>query len=403
MVNNVNIKLRVPYALAVHGNEEKERVIKVLDEHRTNLGKETIEFEKNVAKAFGKKFGVMVNSGSSANFLAIELLNFPKGSEVITPLLTFSTTVAPIIQHGFIPVFADVEEGKYFININQIEKLITKKTKALMIPLLLGNVPDMEKLKKIAQKYNLLLIEDSCDTFGASFNGKPTGYYSDISTTSFFGSHIITAGGNGGMIMINSPKLRDKAKVLRGWGRSSALFAETENIEKRFMTKIGNIPYDAKYFFVEAGYNFLPNEMSSAFGNAQLEKLSKFRKTREYNFIYLINFFKNYEDFFILPKQDERVSTQWLAFPLTIKKNAPFTRLDLVTYLEKQNIQTRPIFTGNILKQPGFSKIPHRLNKENYSVTNDIMERGFVVGCHHGLEEKHLRRLEEVFVSFLKR
>jgi len=412
MVKNGNSKLRhvpdgtwlrVPYALAVHGDEEKERVIKVLDEHRTNLGKETIEFEKNVAKAFGKKFGVMVNSGSSANFLAIELLNLPRGSEVITPLLTFATTVAPIVQHGLIPVFADVDPGKYTVNVDQIEKLITKKTKALMIPLLLGNVPDMEKLRQIAKKYKLFFVEDSCDTLGATFNGKPTGMFSDITTTSFFGSHIITAGGNGGMIMVNSPKLRDKAKVLRGWGRSSALFAESENIKERFKAKLGKIPYDAKFLFDKIGYNFLPNEMGSAFGNAQLKKLPKFKKNRERNFKYLLNFFQKYEKFFILPKQDKKVTTQWLAFPLTIKKTAPFSRIELVKYLEKENIQTRPIFTGNILKHPGFKNIKYRIIKGGCPATDEVTRGGFVIGCHHGLEKKHLERIREVFKNFLKK
>ena len=395
--------LRVPYALSVYDDEEIQAVAAVLKEHRSNMGIETKTFEKNVAKAFGKKFGVMVNSGSSANFLAIKLSNLPSGSEVITPLLTFSTTVAPLIQHGLIPVFADVEPGKYIINTNHIEKLITKKTRALMIPLLLGNVPDMEKLKKIAQKHNLLLIEDSCDTLGASFNDNPTGAYSDISTTSFFGSHIITAGGNGGMIMVNRADWRDRAKVLRGWGRSSALFAETENIEERFQTKLGNIPYDAKYFFQEMGYNFLPNEMCSAFGNIQFKKLPEFRKIREKNFSELRKFFKKYEKFFILPEQDKNVRTQWLAFPLTIKKSAPFSRLELVKYLEAENIQTRPIFTGNILKHPGFKHIPHRIISNGCPVTDEITERGFVIGCHHGLEEKHLERIKQVFATFLKK
>ncbi len=395
--------LRVPYGLSVYNDKEIQAVVSVLKEHRTNLGCETIEFEKNVAKAFGKKFGVMVNSGSSANFLAIELLNLPKGSEVITPLLTFSTTVAPIIQHGLIPVFADVDPGKYTINIDQIEKLITKKTKAIMIPLLLGNVPDMERLRQIAKKHKLFSIEDSCDTLGATFNGKPTGVHSDITTTSFFGSHIITAGGNGGMIMVNNLEWRNKLKMLRGWGRSSALFAESENIGKRFKTRIDGIPYDAKFLFEEMGYNFLPNEMSSAFGNAQLEKLSKFRKIREYNFKYLINFFKKYEEFFILPKQDKKVSTQWLAFPLTIRTSAPFSRLELVKYLEAENIQTRPIFTGNILKHPGFKNISHRIISGGCPVTDEVTEGGFVIGCHHGLEEKHLERIEEVFKNFLKK
>lgn len=394
--------LRVPYALAVHGDEEKKRVIAVLDEHRTNIGKEIYEFEERITKYFGKKFGVMVNSGSSANLLAFELLNLPQGSEVITPLLTFSTTVSPLLKKGLVPVFVDVEKGTYVIDVNKVEKLITKKTKAIMVPLLLGNVPNMERLMSIAKKYNLFFIEDSCDTLGASFNGKSTGTYSDITTTSFFGSHIITAGGNGGMILINDKKWADKSRVLRGWGRNSSLFQESEDISKRFATKLGKIPYDAKFIFSEPGYNFLPNEMCAAFGNAQLDKLDEFRKTREYNFSYLQDFFSNYKNTFILPLQSKKVKTQWLAYPLTIKKSAPFSRLELVLYLENNNIQTRPIFTGNILKQPGFKKIPHKVSK-TYPVTDEVMERGFVIGCHHGMEDKHLRKIEDIFTTFLKK
>lgn len=395
--------LRVPYALSVYDDKEVKAVVKVMKEHRTNMGRETLSFENNIAKISGKKYGVMVNSGSSANLIAIELLNLPPGSEVITPLLTFATTVAPLVKRGLVPVFVDVEKGKYTINIDRIEKLITKKTKALMIPLLFGNVPDMEKLAKIAKQYNLHFIEDSCDTLGATFKDKPTGTYSDVSTTSFFGAHIITAGGNGGMVMINNAKWRDKAKVLRGWGRTSSLFGESESITKRFNSKLDGIPYDAKFIFDAIGYNFLPNEMCSAFGNVQLEKLQKFKKTREYNYYYLLNFFQKYDDFFILPSQDPKVKTQWLAFPLTIKKGSPFTRLHLVKYLEKNNIQTRPIFTGNILKQPGFKNILHKTNKEGYPITNEIMERGFVIGCHHGLEKEHLQKIEETFTAFLDR
>lgn len=400
MIKNSN--LRVPYALSVHGDEERKKVLAVLDEHRTNIGKEVYEFEKRVAKYFGKKFGIMVNSGSSANLLAFELLNLPQGSEVITPLLTFSTTVSPIVKKGLIPVFVDVEEGTYLIDIEKIEKLITEKTKAIMIPLLLGNVPDMEKVKRLAKKYKLFFVEDSCDTLGASFKGKPTGRYSDITTTSFFGSHVITAGGNGGMILVNNKGWKDNAKILRGWGRNSALFGESEDIKKRFKIKLDNIPYDAKFIFSGIGYNLVPNEMCAAFGNAQLDKLDKFKKTREYNYARLHNFFESYSNFFILPIQSADVKTQWLSFPLTIKKNSPFSRLELVTYLEENNIQTRPIFTGNILKQPGFRKIPHRTSG-TYPVTNEVMERGFVIGCHHGMEEKHLKKLEDAFYAFLKK
>lgn len=402
-LNKTDNNLRVPYALAVHDDKEKKRIVAVLDEHRTNMGKETHEFEDRVKKFFGKKNAVMVNSGSSANLLAIEILNLPKGSEVITPLLTFSTTIAPLLKLGLIPVFVDVEQGTYVINVDQVEKMITKKTKALMVPLLLGNVPNMDALRKLAKKYKLYFIEDSCDTFGASYNGKPTGTYSDITTTSFFGSHIITTGGNGGMIMMNDNAWTDKAKVLRGWGRNSSLFGESEDIAKRFKTKIGNIPYDAKFIFSDAGYNFIPNEMCAAFGNVQLDKLTIFRKKREDNFAYLLKFFKQYEKHFTLPIQAPKVKTQWLAFPLTIKKGAPFTRLELVTYLEKNNMQTRPIFTGNILKQPGFKKIAHKIQKDGCPVTNEIMERGVLIGCHHGMEKKHLQRVEELFSTFLNR
>ncbi len=398
-----DLGLRVPYALAVHGDEEKKRVIAVLDEHRTNTGRETYEFENRSTKYFGKKFATMVNSGSSANLLAFELLNLPEGSEVITPLLTFSTTVSPLLKKGLIPVFADVEPETYVINVNQVEELITEKTKALMIPLLLGNVPDMEKLKRIAKKHKLFFVEDSCDTYGAKFMGKPTGTYTDITTTSFFGSHIITAAGNGGMILVNNPKWHTRAKVLRGWGRNSSVFQESEDINKRFAVKLGKMPYDAKFVFSEIGYNFLAPEITAAFANAQLDKLETFRKRRVHNFLYLRRFFEKYENFFILPTQRNDVETQWLAFPLTIKENAPFTRFEIVAFLEKNNIQTRPIFTGNILKQPGFKNIPHRIISNKCPVTNGIMERGLIIGCHHGIEQKHLKKIEDTFLSFLKR
>jgi len=395
------IVLRVPYALSVYDEREIQAVVRVLKEYRSNMGIETQKFEKEIAKLFKKKYGVMVNSGSSAILIALELLNLPKGSEIITPILTFSTVVAPMVQKGLIPVFADVVSGKYLIDIDQIETLISEKTKALFIPLLLGNVPEMDRLKAIAKKYKLYLIEDSCDTIGATYKDKPTGSYSDITVTSFFGSHIITAGGNGGMVMVNTKKWANRSKMLRGWGRSSSLFGESEDIKKRFKVKLGNIPYDAKFLFEEIGYNFLPNEMCAAFGNKQLEKFDKFRKVRENNFRILLNFFQKYESVFVLPQQNQNVKTQWITFPLTIKTSAPFSRLELLTFLETHNVQTRPIFTGNILKQPGFSKIPHRKNTQGYPATEEIMERGFVIGCHHGLEAKHIKRLKELFTTFL--
>src|SRR3989344_5071351 len=401
MKTNAN-PLRISHALALHDDRETERVLRVLNEHRTIMGPETAEFEGRVAKLFGKKYGIMVNSGSSANLIAIELLNLPKGSEVITPILTFSTTVGPLLQKGLVPVFVDVEEGKYTIDVDKVEAAISKKTKALMVPLLMGNVPDLERLQSIAKKHNLFFIEDSCDALVSFYKGKPSGTYSDISTTSFYGSHVITAGGGGGMVVVNREDWKDKAKVLRGWGRTSAIFAESENIEDRFSRKIGNIPYDGKFIFEEVGYNFLPLELGAAFGNAQLDKLKSFIKIRERNTKYLIELFSKYSDYFTVPVTGKNTRPQRQVFPLTIKKENPFTRLELVTYLEKNNVQTRPIFTGNILKQPGFINIPHRNIQKDYPVTNYIMEQGLIIGLPQGLTMEHLRRLKQVIASFFK-
>lgn len=395
--------IRVPYGLSVHGKEEIDAVVKVL-EGNTALGDKTIEFERKIAKLFGKKYGVMVNSGSSANLLALELLNLPAGSEVITPLLTFATTVAPMVQKGLVPVFIDVEPDTFLIDISQIEKNISKRTRVLMIPSLLGNVPNMKRLERIARRHKLWFIEDSCDTLGARYAGRPTGSYSDISTTSFYGSHIINGAGGGGMICINDSFFRERLIVLRGWGRRSSLFGEkqrSEELKNRFRTKLAGVPYDEKYTFSEIGYNFLPLEISSAFALVQLQKFPKFVQARRRNFKRLINFFEKYQDYFILPRQTPKTLTTWLAFPLVIKKNAPFSRLEITTYLEKNNIQTRPIFTGNVLKQPGFRRIKHRLVKAGYPNTEYIMRHGFIVACHHGLSRAQISYLEEKFKEFL--
>ena len=400
-------KLRVPYGYSVHGQEEIDAVVEVLKKG-TALSEKTIEFENKIAKMFGKKYGIMVNSGSSANLLAFEILNLPRGSEVITPALTFATTVAPIVQKGLVPVFVDVDPNTYIVNLDQVKKAITKKTKVLMIPSLMGNIPNMEELAAIAKKHKLTFIEDSCDTLGGKYNKKPTGLYSHISTTSFYGSHIINGAGGGGMIMVNDPKMVDRLVVLRGWGRQSSLFGEKENselIKNRFKGKIGNIPYDNKFIFSEVGYNMLPLELSSAFALSQMKKLPGFLKARRDNFDDLFKFFSSEKmsKYFILPKQTEKTETAWLAFPLIISPKAPFTRLDIVKFLEEENIQTRPVFTGNILKQPGFKKIEHRNAVPNFPNTELIMKNAFVVACHHGLNREQIDYLKSKFEEFLSR
>ena len=324
--------------------------------------------------------------------------------EVITPALTFSTTVSPILQKGLKPIFIDVEPGTYNINVSKIREKINPKTKVLMIPSLIGNVSNLEELREIAWEYNLILIEDSCDTLGAKYKNLPSGKYSHISTTSFYGSHIITAAGGGGMICVNNLYWLDKCRILRGWGRSSAR-DEGEDINKRFGVTLAGIQYDSKFIFEEIGYNFLPMEISAAFGLEQVKKLPNFAETRQKNFTQLVNFFINYEKYFILPKQLPEVQTNWLAFPLTIKSTAPFSRQEITTFLEKNNIQTRPIFTGGILRQPAFEHLVRTTGQkaEDFPVADEVMRRGFLIGCHHGLTQEQMNHMILTLDFFLKK
>lgn len=403
-----NTPLRVSYASAVYGAPEIKAVTNVLkDPSRIVAGYAVKKFERRIAKLFGKRHGIMVNSGSSANLLALELLNLPAGSEVITPVLTFSTTLAPIIQKGLTPVFIDVEEGTYMINVNAVERAITTRTKALMVPSLIGNVPDVARLNRIAKKYRLWYVEDSCDTLGSTYKRKPTGAYTDISTTSFYASHIITAAGSGGMICLHDPALAKRALLISNWGRNSTLFGvheQSEELKKRFASKLEEEPYDAKFVFSEIGYNFQPTELQAAFGLAQLKRLATFMKKREQNFARLHAFFKRYEHFFVLPKTTPGIKTTWLAFPLTIRKGARFSRHELTHYLERSNIQTRPIFTGNALRQPAFSHLAKDTKtKDAYPVADAIMRNGFLIGCHHGMNNEQIVYLERTFKTFLSR
>lgn len=395
--------MRVPYAQSVHGEPEIEAVVSVL-KGNTALGPKANEFEKKIATMFGKKFGVMVNSGSSANLLAFEVMDLKPGDEVITPLLTFGTVVAPIIQKGLTPVFVDVEAGTYIVTPESVEAAITPKTKVLMIPSLLGNIPNLEALKEIAYKHRLWLVEDSCDTLGGTYKEKPTGEYTHITTTSFYGSHIINAAGGGGMIMVHDAKLAERLVVLRGWGRQSSLYGEnatSELLENRFTVELEGVPYDNKFVFSEIGYNFLPLELQAAFGLAQLIRFPQFSIARKRHFADLEIFFRQYERFFVLPKQTPQSATNWLAFPIIIKDSAPFTRRELATYLENLEIQTRPVFTGNILKQPAFKNIEHRLAEKAYPNTEAVMRGGLVFACHQGLTDEQIAFVKESISSFI--
>lgn len=395
----------MPYAEAVYGDEEKKAIQAVYDNPKKIVaGPAVKEFESKIAALFGKTHGVMVNSGSSANLIALEMLALPHGSEVITPVLTFSTTLAPILQKGLVPVFVDVVPGTYLIDIDRIEAKITPKTRALMIPSLLGNIPDMKRLRDIADKHSLFFIEDSCDTVGARFDGRPTGIYSDISTTSFYASHIITAAGGGGMVCFKDESLARRARVMAYWGRESTLFGhyeQSEDIAKRFAGRLDGDVYDAKFIFSEVGYNMQPIEAQGAFGLVQLTRLDEFAATRKKHFSTLFSFFKQYEHLFILPEQDARVQTNNLCFALTIKPNAPFTRAEITKYFEERAIQTRPIFTGNVLRQPAFRSVAKQSLEATFPVADEVMTHGFIVGCHHGLLDEQVAYFMETAREFI--
>jgi len=388
--------IRVPYGMAVHNDEEIKAVTKTL-QSSTQMGKNVDLFEKKISKLFDKKYGLMVNSGSSALFLAFKSINLPKGSEVITPVLTFATTVGSIVQNNLIPVFVDVKNSTFCIDENDIEKMISQKTKAICVPNLIGNIPNWLIIKKIARKYNLLIIEDSADSLGSKIRNKSTGYYSDITITSFYGSHIINCAGNGGMVCFNNIKYYKKAKLLRSWGRNSSLYKDSEKIENRFNVKINNIYYDAKFIFSEIGYNFEPSEIGASYGLVQLKKLKKNIYLRKKYFKNHQVYFKKFSKYFILPTQEKYVSTGWLAYPLILKNNSKLTRKQIQIYLEKKNIQTRVIFTGNILRQPGFKEIKCRKTNNGYPNADNITKNGFLIAVHHGLTKKMTKHLYKSF------
>ena len=394
---------KIYYGKAVYDNKEINAVLRVLKNDSLTLidGKKVKELEKKVSGIFGKKYGLMVNSGSSANLLALSSFKFKKGSEIITPNLTFSTTVAPIYQLGLIPHFIGVEENKFLANPSHIEKCINKKTVALMIPNLLGNIADWKKINLIAKKYKLKVIEDSADTIGYKVNNKNLGKYSDVTTNSFYASHIINGAGTGGIVCFNDKSLYLKAKLLRGWGRSSATFNEAEGVEQRFRAKVAGIDYDAKYIFSDLGYNFLPSEISAAFALEQIKKLKDNISLRKKNFDYLKNFFKNYDNYFKLPEQNVGVKTPWLAFPLVIRKNKLFNRKQMQIFFEKNNIQTRTIFTGNILKQPVMKNRYYKKHPKCDYVANDVMRNGILLGCHQGMVKSELNYICSTFKKFI--
>ena len=397
------IKLeQISYAKTVYGQEEIDAVVKCLSES-TQMGNYSRKFESKIADLFDKKYCLYVNSGSSALFIGVEAFSFPPGSEVITPALTFSTSVGCILKNNLVPVFIDVEPLSYCIDVTQIEDQITDKTVAILAPNLMGNLCDWPEIRRLADKYNLIVIEDSADTLGATIEGHSSGYYSDMSITSFYGSHIINCAGNGGALAINDDDVMKKAKLLRSWGRSSSLFDEkSEAIENRFNVDLDGIDYDAKFVFESVGYNLEGNELGAAFGMAQLEKLKQNISTRQENFQRQSRFFQNYSKYFSVPIEKNGCNTAWLAFPILINKDAPFSRKDFQIYLETRNIQTRVVFTGNILRQPMCKDIKKRITNAGYPNSDAVMARGVLLPLHHGLTDAMFKRFESTVDEFLE-
>lgn len=355
-----------PNKFESYGEEEIRAVEQCLrDGWIAGFGPKSIKFEEVVAQYFGKKFGVFVNSGSSACLLALASLQLPKGSEIITPACTFSTTVAPMVQLGLKPIFCDVGLNTYVTSVQDVVDLINENTRVIMIPNLIGNKPDWKAIREhliSIGREDIVLIEDSADTMTYTSE-------SDISTTSFYASHVITAGGSGGMVMFNSEKLRDVSLQFRDWGR---IGNNAEEVDQRFNHSVDGIPYDFKFLYGVLGYNFKSSEMNAAFGLVQMEKLGRFVQIRRNNIKRYLENLKDVEEI-LLP--DDSIQPNWLAIPLQYED-----RLGLLTYLEDQDIQTRVTFAGNITRHPVY-----REYLQPFQNADTIMKDGFLLGAHHGM------------------
>jgi CDP-6-deoxy-D-xylo-4-hexulose-3-dehydrase len=349
-----------PNKKEAYGDAEIQAVVDCLnDGWLAGFGPRTIEFEEKIAKQFGKKYGLFVNSGSSAILLGLCALDLKPGDEVITAACTFSTTISPLIQCGLKPVFCDVEIGTYVPTVEQVCSLITDKTKLIILPNLIGSKPDWKEIRK---RTNIPLFEDSADTVTETIE-------TDISITSFYASHLITAGGSGGMVMFNDENLLKRATMFRDWGR---IGDNSEDINSRFEYKIDGIPYDYKFLYGAIGYNMKSSEMNAAFGLVQLSRIDEIKSKRKAVFQRYIENLKDVNDL-ILPIVKE--NTDWLAIPFMCKN-----RIQLLTFLENNNVQTRVCFAGNITRHPVYR---HFL--QEFENSDRIMAEGFLLGAHHGM------------------
>ena len=374
-------------------------------------GRFAADFEKRFAAYLGVKYCALVNSGSSANLLALGALTSPllkhrrlqPGDEVITTASGFPTTLNPIVQYQLTPVFADIELGTYNIDIKQLEKAVTSKTRAIFIAHTLGNPADLGRIMKIVRKYDLWFIEDNCDALGSRYAENLTGTFGHLATFSFYPAHHITMG-EGGAVVTGDPLLKRIVLSLRDWGRDCWCATGQDNTcKKRFSQQHGELPfgYDHKYVYSHIGYNLKVTDMQAAVGLAQLKKLPDFIKARQDNFAWFSKRLTKYRKYFILPQATQDSQPSWFGFPLYVKKNRLFSRTDIVNHLEKHKIATRMLFGGNLTKQPAYSELKYRL-AGNLKNTDAIMNHLFWIGVYPGMTPEKRQYILAVLEDFFK-
>jgi CDP-6-deoxy-D-xylo-4-hexulose-3-dehydrase len=384
----------------VHDEREIEAVLEVLKSGSLDLGPRVAEFERRGAELLAKQFGVMVNSGTSALWLAVDLLDCEAGDEVITTPLTFSSDIAPLVRSGIVPVFVDVEADTYQIDANKIEAMIGPRTKAILAPNLCGGCPDWDRIRSIADAHGLLVIEDSCDVLDAQLRGTRTGWRADISVTSFARTHSMTAAGNGGMIGVNDPEWFDATLMRRRWGRRSEtyLFGSRQGSQDRFGPLADGTPYDLIFVFDDMGYNFEPSEIMAAYGLVQMDKLSEFNRRRQHTVNLLDEAMLSHDEKVARPRFVEGVESTWMRYPFQLADG--IDRVEVQEYFEAKNVATRMIWTGNILRQPGFKDIAHRQPEEGLPECDRVMDRALSLPAHHGLTSDDVGYLVQTIVDW---